>query len=46
MPGRLGGGKVTSKNLTVVQVVPENNLLLLLGSVPGKPGNMVLIKKV
>lgn len=45
MPGRLGGGMVTVKSLTVVQVIPEKNLLLLKGAVPGKAGNLVLVRK-
>lgn len=45
MPGRLGGGMATVKSLTVLQVVPEKNLLLLKGSVPGKAGNLVIIRK-
>ncbi len=43
MPGRLGGGNITQKSLKVVQVIPERNLLLLKGAVPGKNGNVVLI---
>ncbi len=45
MPGRLGGGLATVKSLTVMQVIPDKNLLLLKGSVPGKAGNLVVIKK-
>ena len=45
MPGRLGGGLVTVKSLIVVQVIPEKNLLLLKGAVPGKSGNLLLIRK-
>jgi large subunit ribosomal protein L3 len=45
MPGRMGGGMVTNRSLKVVQVIPERNLLLLKGSVPGKSGNLVLIRK-
>lgn len=45
MPGRLGGGGATVKNLRVIQVVLEKNLLLLCGSVPGKRGNEVRIWK-
>jgi len=45
MPGRMGGGLATVKNLKVVQVVPEKNLILLYGSVPGKRGNLILIRK-
>jgi large subunit ribosomal protein L3 len=35
MAGRMGGERVTVKNLRVVQVIPESNLLLIRGSVPG-----------
>ena len=36
--GRMGGDRVTVRNLKVVQVDGENNLLLLRGAVPGAPG--------
>ena len=45
MPGRLGGGMITAKSLTVLQVIPEKNLLLLKGAVPGKAGNLVIVRK-
>jgi len=45
MPGRLGGGMVSVKNLKVVQVIPEKNLLLIYGPVPGKNGNLVMVRK-
>ena len=45
MPGRMGGGMITQKSLTVIQVIPEKNLILLRGAVPGKSGNLVIIKK-
>lgn len=35
MAGRMGHERVTVKNLTVVKVVPESNLLIVKGSVPG-----------
>jgi large subunit ribosomal protein L3 len=38
MAGRLGGKQVTIRKLTVVQVHPERNLLLIKGAIPGKPG--------
>lgn len=41
MAGRLGGSRVTIRQLTVVRVDPERNLILIKGSVPGKPGNLV-----
>jgi large subunit ribosomal protein L3 len=43
MPGRLGGKTVTIKNLTIVDIDTENNLLVVKGSVPGKRGNLVKI---
>ncbi len=41
MAGRLGGGQVTVRKLTVVRVDAERNLLLIKGAVPGKPGALV-----
>lgn len=49
MAGRLGGSRVTIRKLTVVRVDTERNLLLIKGSVPGKPGallNIVPAKQV
>lgn len=43
MPGRLGNKTVTIKNLTIVDIDTENNLLVVKGSVPGKRGNLVKI---
>lgn len=43
MAGRMGGKKVTTRKLTVVRVDPERNLLLVKGTVPGKPGGLVSI---
>ncbi|MDR2476028.1 MAG: 50S ribosomal protein L3 [Bacteroidales bacterium] len=45
MAGRMGGDRVTVQNLVVLKVIPENNLLLLKGSVPGCKGSIVLIEK-
>jgi len=44
MPGRMGSKKVTIKNLEVVKVDKERNLLFLKGAVPGARGNFVAIK--
>lgn len=41
MAGRLGGSQVTIRKLTVVRVDPERNVLLVKGSVPGKPGALL-----
>ena len=43
MAGRLGGSRVTVRKLTVVRVDAEKNLVLLKGSVPGKPGALLSI---
>jgi large subunit ribosomal protein L3 len=43
-PGRMGGGRITQRGLTVVEVLPEQNLLLLRGSVPGARGGTVEVR--
>ncbi|MCL1942542.1 MAG: 50S ribosomal protein L3, partial [Candidatus Azobacteroides sp.] len=45
MAGRMGGDRVTVQNLRVLKIIPENNLLLIKGSVPGCRGSIVLIEK-
>ena len=45
MPGRMGGNQVHTKNLQVVRVDAENNVLLLKGAVPGANGGIVSIFK-
>ena len=44
MAGRMGGNRVTVKNLKVMQIDPQNNTLLLKGAVPGRRGTMVEIR--
>jgi large subunit ribosomal protein L3 len=44
MPGRMGGEKVTTLNLTVVQADAERDLLLVKGAVPGPKGGLVVIR--
>jgi large subunit ribosomal protein L3 len=44
-PGRMGNVRVTVKNLKVVRIDTEKNLLLVHGSVPGARGGTVLIRK-
>jgi len=44
MAGRMGGDRITVKNLKVVQVDLENNLILISGAVPGRRGTMVEIR--
>ncbi len=45
LAGRMGGEQVTVKNLTVVKVEPEKNLLLLKGAVPGYRGSYIILRK-
>ena len=44
MAGRMGGNRVTVKNLTIADVLPERNLLILTGGVPGHRGSFLEIK--
>ncbi|MBN1273987.1 MAG: 50S ribosomal protein L3 [Candidatus Aminicenantes bacterium] len=45
MPGQMGNAKVTVKNLTVIQIDKEKNLLVVKGATPGAKGGYLLIKK-
>jgi large subunit ribosomal protein L3 len=42
--GRMGGGRITQRGLTVVEVIPEQNLLLVRGAVPGPRGGTVEVR--
>ena len=42
--GRYGGKKITTKGLLVLKIDDQKNLLVVKGSVPGKPGSIVNIK--
>ncbi len=44
-PGHMGDRKTTTKNLKVVRVDAENNLLYIKGAVPGAPNSYVTIKR-
>jgi len=44
MPGRMGQERVTVKNLKIIQVDPENNLLAVRGAVPGRKGTLLEIR--
>jgi large subunit ribosomal protein L3 len=41
MAGRMGGDRINVKNLSVAQVQPESNLLLVVGAIPGRRGTLV-----
>jgi large subunit ribosomal protein L3 len=45
MAGRTGGKRVKILNLRVMKIIPENNLLILKGSVPGSNGSYLIIEK-
>lgn len=46
MAGRMGADRVTVKNLTVLQVNKEDNVILVSGAVPGHRGSLVEIREV
>lgn len=45
LPGRMGGVRRTVLNVAVVRVLPEQNLVLVRGAVPGANGSLVVIRK-
>ena len=45
MGGQMGGDRVTTQNLRVLKVIPENNLIIVKGSVAGCNGSTVIINK-
>ncbi len=45
MAGQMGNEKVTVQNLQVIKVLPEENLLMVKGSIPGSKGSIVIIEK-
>jgi 50S ribosomal protein L3, bacterial len=45
LAGRMGGDKVKILNLKVIKVIPENNLILVKGSIPGAKGSYVIVEE-
>ncbi|MDE5888094.1 MAG: 50S ribosomal protein L3 [Muribaculaceae bacterium] len=45
MAGQMGNERVTVQNLQVIKVLPEHNLLMIKGSVPGAKGSIVIVEK-
>jgi large subunit ribosomal protein L3 len=43
--GRMGGSRATIRNLKVLRVDADNNLLIVEGGVPGAPSGYVLVRK-
>lgn len=46
MAGRMGSDRITVKNLTVLQVNPADNVLLIKGAIPGRKGSLVEVRSV
>ncbi len=44
MAGHMGNERVKVENLEVLKVLPENNLLVVKGSVPGAKGSYVIVE--
>jgi large subunit ribosomal protein L3 len=44
LPGRLGFQRITIKNLKIIKIDPENNLLAIKGAIPGRKGTLLEIK--
>ncbi|MBK9689995.1 MAG: 50S ribosomal protein L3 [Saprospiraceae bacterium] len=45
MAGRMGNDKVTIKNLRIAKLLPEKNLILVKGAIPGHNGSFVVLEK-
>lgn len=45
LPGRMGGERVKVVNLKVVKIMPEQNLILISGSVPGAKNSTIILQK-
>lgn len=46
MAGRMGGDRITVKNLLVLQVNPEAHTMLIKGAIPGRNGSLVEVRNV
>ena len=44
MAGHMGNERVKVQNLSVVKLIPENNLIVLKGSVPGAKGSYLILE--
>ena len=45
MAGRTGGERVKALNLQILKVIPEKNILVIKGSIPGAKGSFVIVEK-
>lgn len=46
MAGRMGSDRITVKNLTVLQVNPTDNIILIKGAIPGRKGTIVEVRGI
>ena len=45
MPGHMGNKQVTTQSLKVVSIRPDENIMIVKGSIPGANGSIISIKK-
>ena len=45
MAGRMGGQQVTARNLEIVEILPDENVILVRGAVPGPNGSRVMVRR-
>jgi large subunit ribosomal protein L3 len=45
MPGRMGGARITVRNLDVIKIDKSRNLLIIKGAIPGPNGGYIIIRK-
>ncbi|MEX2010357.1 MAG: 50S ribosomal protein L3 [Parcubacteria group bacterium] len=45
MAGRMGGDRVTVKNLKIVKIIPESNEIFISGAIPGRRGTKIMVKQ-
>jgi large subunit ribosomal protein L3 len=43
MPGRMGGNTITVKNLKIVKVLADNNIVLISGAIPGRKNTLITV---
>lgn len=44
MPGRMGGERVTVRNLKIIKIIPEKNFMAVSGAIPGHRGSLVEVR--
>ena len=46
MPGQMGKQRVTVKNLEIIEVQADENVLLVKGAVPGPNGGYIIVRRI